>query len=135
MKGILANGIAHVSFPGGGIFLPVRNPYDRQVLTEHVAHHARTSSQVQVLIDDLRWMVSWRVAGPQPTCCVCGFRMDVACYATTAPSAPHCMSCAFTNEVEQLPRPEAHGSDVQQTEPPSAWGKAFGNTRLHSGAA
>lgn len=42
----LAKGIAHVSFAGGGILVPARDPDDRQTLVEHVADHIRAKGQV-----------------------------------------------------------------------------------------
>jgi hypothetical protein len=59
----ITKGIAHVSFPGGSMVLPARNPYDRQMLLEYVVNRAHARERVQVLVDDLRWMVPY--AGAQ----------------------------------------------------------------------
>jgi hypothetical protein len=116
----MTKGIAHVSFPGGGMFVPARNPYDRQLLAEHVLSRARAKGQVQVLLDDQRWMV-YHSPGRRNICCSrCGVAVDSACYLGPATSAismarspwslqaskadmllvptegtPHCVSCAF----------------------------------------
>ncbi len=46
----LAKGIAYVSFPGGGMFVPARSPYDRQMLVECVADRTLGTYKVQVLM-------------------------------------------------------------------------------------
>ncbi len=95
-------GIAHVSFPGGGIFLPARNPYDRQMLTEHIADRVRTKGQVQVLLGDQRWIVHRR-RGPLSVCCAgCGESVDAACYSTASGDAGFCVRCAFGDAPEPV---------------------------------
>ena len=99
MKRILAQGIAHLSFPGGGSFLPARNPYDRQLLTEHVLHRVRASGQAQVLVNDQRWMVYVNLNGEALRCSVCGSRSDVACYSPSTDDVSFCATCAFSDRV------------------------------------
>lgn len=50
----LSKGIVHISFAGGGLFLPARSPYDRQMLVEHVTDRVRCKGHLQVLTDDER---------------------------------------------------------------------------------
>ncbi len=116
----MTKGIAHVSFSGGGMFVPARNPYDRQLLAEHVLSRVRAKGQVQVLLDNQRWMVD-RSPGRRSICCSrCGIAVDSACYLSPAASvismarsgwslrasksdtllvpregAPYCVACAF----------------------------------------
>lgn len=91
----MMRGIAHVSFSGGGMFLPARSPYDRQVLAEHVMSRVRTKGQVQVLIDNQRWMVYQR-RGVRGVCCSqCGRAVDSACYLISANGTLYCVTCAF----------------------------------------
>ena len=90
----LANGIAHVSFRGGGIFLPARNPYDRELLLEHVAARVRSSGEVQVLLDGERWQVHPHRRSAACTCAHCGDAVDAACYAAAGGPAS-CMRCAL----------------------------------------
>ena len=59
----ITNGIAQVSFPGGNMFLPARDPYDRQMLLEHIVAGAHAGRRVRLLVDDLRWTVRLRRAG------------------------------------------------------------------------
>jgi hypothetical protein len=95
-------GIAHVSFSGGGIFLPARNPYDRQMLMEHIADRVRMKGQVQVLLDNQRWIVHRR-RGPLSVCCAgCGESVDSACYSSASGDVGFCVRCAFGDIVEPV---------------------------------
>jgi len=102
MKAI-ASGVAHLSFAGGGLFLPARSPYDRQTLAEHIASRARRNGQVQVLVDDRRWLVYRRSAASAAVCTHCGASsLASACYAIGCAPAAYCVRCAF---LEPLPLP------------------------------
>ncbi len=91
----IADGIAHVSFPGGGMFLPVRTPYDRQILVEHVGAYLNANGRVQVLVEGQRWMVQLTRDSPVPSCSSCGCSMDSACNSSVHREAVYCMMCAF----------------------------------------
>ena len=99
----LAKGIAHVSFTGGGIFLPARSPYDRQMLIEHVTTRARAQGVVQVLIDDDRWMVRTHRDGAAVCCARCGHSGESACYSDATGDAVCCPRCAFGDYREPAP--------------------------------
>lgn len=51
------NGAVHVTFAGGGIVLPAREPYDRELLVEHVAERVRWNGVVRVAIHGRTWSV------------------------------------------------------------------------------
>lgn len=104
----LAQGIAHVSFAGGGIFLPARDPYDRQTLIEHVTQRVRAKGRVQVLVDDYRWMVQAGPAHRAATCAACGQAVDAACYSSMSNGAAYCVHCALGGpaRAEQLDQQE-----------------------------
>jgi hypothetical protein len=91
----LARGIAHVSFSGGGAFLPARDPYDRQTLVDHVRQRMRATGQVQVLVDDDRWMVRPALPSMRMSCARCGHALTAACYSSSRGAVAHCLSCAF----------------------------------------
>ena len=98
----LANGIAHISFDGGGIVMPARNSYDRQLVAEQVTAHARKKGRVQILLEEDRWMVY----GRQPhsgaaRCSWCGSRMQPICYRSDQGETAYCLPCALGEE----PRP------------------------------
>ena len=78
----IADGIAHVSFRGGGTFLPARTPYDRQILVEYVRAYLGANGQVQVLVEGQRWMVHLSRNSVMPCCLSCGCSADSACYST-----------------------------------------------------
>ena len=98
----MTRGIAHVSFVGGGIFLPARSPYDRQVLTEHVLSRVRAKGKVQVLIDDQRWMVQ-RPSSGLADCSHCGCAVNSACYLGAGSGTPYCLTCAFGDLADPAP--------------------------------
>ena len=99
---ILASGVAHLSFTGGGMFLPVRTPYDRQTLIEHVANRVRSKSRVQVLIDRRRWLIDQR-ANRSGTCATCGHTLDAACFDPARDDRVYCITCVFGEESSSTP--------------------------------
>jgi len=93
--GTMRNGVAHVSFRGGSMFLPARTPYDRQVLVEHVAAHVRAKGQVQVLVDAQRWMVQF-LCNPLPVSCShCAASLDSAWLSPAGGGREYCAKCAL----------------------------------------
>jgi hypothetical protein len=94
----LARGIAHVSFAGGGTFLPARSPYDRQLLAEHVSERVRTKGQVQVLMGDHLWMVLRNRSAAGTRCPRCGVAVTAACYFRGCGDVGYCITCALQAE-------------------------------------
>jgi len=97
---LLSPGIAHVSFSGGGLFLPVRSPSDRRHLIENVTARAQTSGLVQVLVDGERWMVR-ALTEHTVSCGNCGRRPDSACYSVTDACASYCATCVFARDGQE----------------------------------
>jgi hypothetical protein len=95
-------GIAHVSFESGGLFIPARTPYDRQMLVEHVADRTRSSGQVQVLVDDERWTV--RRCGAV-NCESCGLSGKLACRSAGDDAKMYCLQCAFAKRCRSAVEP------------------------------
>ena len=100
---VLAKGIAHISFPGGGTFLPARSPYDREMLIEHVAHRVRAKGRVQVLLNEQRWLVDVGTGGASGDgCSACGRTLDMTwCVADVG--VPYCAKCAFASGFDSAP--------------------------------
>lgn len=96
----IASGIAHVSFVGGGLFLPARSPYDRQLLVEHVGERVRAKGQVQVLLGEQIWLVRRNPGPAAAVCSNCGSVAASACYATTVEGGGLCLECALCNDPE-----------------------------------
>ncbi len=95
---LLSPGVAHVSFKGGGLFLPVRTPYDRQNLIDHVSDRVRSKTHVQVLIDRRRWLVD-RSLVPKTECSACGRRLEAVCYDPVDHDSVYCVHCVFGEPV------------------------------------
>ncbi len=98
----IAKGIAHVSCPGGSIFLPARNLCDRQTLLEYIVDRARAKERVQVLVDDLRWMVHLRRDPVTRHCTACGCVLNCDCYSTAEHGEAHCLGCAFGDHLAHV---------------------------------
>jgi hypothetical protein len=92
---VLSKAIAHVSFPGGGLFLPARSPYDRQMLVEHIAARVRSRGHVQVLLDEQRWMVHLNRGAARACCSSCGEAVDCTCHRGVDSSIGYCLACAL----------------------------------------
>jgi hypothetical protein len=92
---VLPKAIAHLSFPGGGMFLPARSPYDRQMLLEHIANRVRSKGRVQVLLDEQRWMVHLNRGTPRTSCSSCGDAVDTTCCRASEEGVAYCLACAL----------------------------------------
>src|SRR5262249_23059910 len=101
------NGIAHVSYPGGGIFVPARTPYDRQMLVEQVVERVHAKGAVQILIDDRRWIVRSLSRPSRSGCAHCGASINSACTSTTTGKAVYCMKCALGDPANKLEPPQS----------------------------
>jgi hypothetical protein len=101
------NGTAHVTFAGGGIVLPARESFDRELLAEHVAERVRRKGMVRVAIHGRTWSVR-RIDDTVTTACTrCRRPLNRTCYATTPGNALHCLRCAFVGS----PQSNAPASD------------------------
>jgi hypothetical protein len=96
-------GIAHISFAGGGVFLPAANPYDREVLVEHVAERVRSKREVLVALDDRYWSVCMNGAGRDTCCSACGNSPESICYAASNDQMAYCVKCAFNGGAGVVP--------------------------------
>lgn len=96
----LADGVAHVSWRDGAMFLPAHSPYDRQVLVEHVADRLRSGSPVQVLLGGTRWMAH-PPQGRSAPCRCCGSLRESTCHSSATHGEPVCLVCAFSERAER----------------------------------
>jgi|JRYF01.1.fsa_nt_gb hypothetical protein len=99
---LLSRGIAHVSFKGGGICVPARSPYDRQLLAEQVMSQCRSKGTVQVLLDDDRWMVHTHIGAGPVYCVQCGRRSNSVCYSESH-NGTFCVACAVGEQTKATP--------------------------------
>lgn len=97
--------VVHVSFRGGGIFLPNEGPVDRQYVMEYVAHILQSKPQVQVLHSDQRWLVER--CGWSCSCAHCGRGSTAVCRRPSNKTDAYCLRCALETE----PRRPRKGSN------------------------
>ena len=103
-----ANGIAHLSFAGGAVFLPARTPYDRQMLAEYVTERVQVKGQVQILVDGQRWLVQRLREAIFVACAGCGTGVSSTLYSGVEGDQVYCARCALT------PCRKRHGTDKRE---------------------
>lgn len=65
--------VAHISFEGGGLIIPVHTPYERQMLIEHLEVSTKRHGRIRLDINRRRWTVSMNNgAGEVCTSCTRG---------------------------------------------------------------
>lgn len=89
--------IVHVSFSGGGIFLPNEGPADRQYLVDYVAHLLHAKPKVQILRCEQRWMAER--CGHYCCCASCGRATKAVCRETHHDGESFCLRCALEAEA------------------------------------
>src|SRR5262245_5997015 len=113
----IPDGVAHVSFLGGGLFLPGRTPYDRQMLAEHVIDCLHTKSRVQVLLAGRRWIVQPGASGSAARCARCAASIKTAACALGGSGPRYCLRCALDDwpPPASSPRPAASWQSLPST--------------------
>ena len=91
-------GVAHVSFVGGGMFVPVRTARDRESLVRSVADLIRTKGKVQVLLDGRRWLLDPKASQWRIHCEQCDRLVEMPC-CEAGTATPYCLHCALTGSV------------------------------------
>lgn len=100
MRAPIFSEVAHLTADQCNILLPVRGPYERQLLLDHVIHLVHLKRAVRVNLDGCAWEVSQPVDGD---CANCGRPLGQI-EAKTAPGAASlCGECAFTGRESRLP--------------------------------
>jgi hypothetical protein len=87
----MKKGIARLSFQDGGLFLPVKTAYDREVLFEYADQYAKRHGRVRIEIDRRECIAQLRGAEPE-TCITCGHRLEGVAYIVGAET--FCRHCA-----------------------------------------
>lgn len=83
--------IARLVFPDGGVVLPVKTPYDREVLFEYADQFAKRHGRVRIELGRTR-CVARLCTGRHEHCASCGCRLDRVSYALSAQTL--CRFCA-----------------------------------------
>ena len=95
--------VAHVSYPGGGVFLPDHGPGDRHTIMEYVERLVTSKRKVQILLDNQRWLVQ----SSEHTCCAsCDLATKTACREANEDGELYCLRCALSSTRPEV-RPRA----------------------------
>src|SRR5574340_1213979 len=94
-------GVAHVSFAGGGVFMPDQNPEDRQQLLDYVTYLVSSKPKVQILLRNQRWLAE---SGHYCSCATCGRATNVSCREAGDVDV-YCVQCALGMPSEQHAQP------------------------------
>jgi hypothetical protein len=86
-------GVAHVSYLGGGMFLPDHGPGDRHTIIEYVERLTSSKREVQILLDNQRWLVQW---GEHTCCAGCDLATQTACREAGKGGQFYCLRCALS---------------------------------------
>jgi hypothetical protein len=90
-------GTARISFTGGALLMPARRPYDRAMVFEAAASHARRHGCATVEIDGVQIVV--RLAEGQTTCADCG--REIAQLLFVRPDGVKCGRCVDGRRAER----------------------------------
>jgi hypothetical protein len=85
------NDVAHISFKGGGLIVPVETPYERELLFEHVEVYTKRHRSVRLEVDRRQWTIS-RPNGRRELCASCRRWLDSSTYRLDG--QPLCGQCA-----------------------------------------
>ena len=85
--------VAHVSYLGGGVFLPDHGPGDRHTIMEYVERLASSKREVQILLDNQRWLVQ---SGEHTCCAGCDLATQTACREADNGGQFYCLRCALS---------------------------------------
>ncbi len=85
------NGVAHISFKGGGLIVPVETPYERELLFEHVEVSTKRHGGVRLRLNSRLWTISLSNGHPE-VCGACRQSMDTLTYRFDGES--RCARCA-----------------------------------------
>jgi hypothetical protein len=83
--------VAHISFEGGGLIIPVHTPYERQLLIEHLEVSTKRHGCVRLEINRRHWTIGMN-NGPGEACASCTRRPDHLTYRFDGQS--FCAECA-----------------------------------------
>ena len=64
------SGIAHLSFKGGGLVLPVHTPYERELLVEHIEASTKRHGRSRLELNRRRWVIRTN-EGVRAVCASC----------------------------------------------------------------
>ncbi len=83
--------VAHISFEGGGLIIPVHTPYERQLMVEHVEASTKRHGCIRLEVNRRHWTISMN-NGPGEVCASCTRWPDNLTYRSDGQSL--CGQCA-----------------------------------------
>jgi hypothetical protein len=72
-------GLAHISFPGGGLIVAAQTPYERELLFEHVELSTKRYGRVRLDLSRQHWTISLK-NGESAACASCSQCVDNLAY-------------------------------------------------------
>lgn len=75
-------GVAQISFSGGGMFLPSRTPYERELVFEHAESYARRYGKARLQLSRNFLLVSSEPSESNESCAECGQSLRSVTFAT-----------------------------------------------------
>ncbi len=95
MLSFSASMTAHVTFAGGGLVLPARTAYDRQLLRDHILNSLRREDEVLISVGAETWTVERPIRGHRPNCEGCRRQLAAAVLHKADTDASYCVACAL----------------------------------------
>jgi hypothetical protein len=72
-------GVARISFHGGGLLLPAKTPYERELLFEHITDCTKRHGQVRLEFNRREWFVRLNTS-PADVCTACRQPLEKVTY-------------------------------------------------------
>lgn len=91
----MRRGTAHILFASGGLIVPARTAYERQLLREHVLASVHHRQQVQVSLGRHAWLVTQATPEHTVVCTSCDRQINHAVCHQVGSSAASCVVCAL----------------------------------------
>ena len=86
---------AHITFPEGGLVVPVGTPYDRQLLRECILAGVHHQPRLQVSVDGAHWRVEPPDQRHPTVCSHCSRGINHAVCRVSDGATAYCVACAL----------------------------------------
>ena len=109
------NGVARIDDAAGGIILPARSAYDRQLVLECLRQRVRRSASVRLELDGRRWSVTLPPPPLQRACARCQHSACVYRINDARADGPLCAAC-LGSLLRAVPDPSPHSAAPSKNE-------------------
>jgi hypothetical protein len=86
-------GVARISDTGGGVVMPARSPYDRELLLDCLRQRLHRNASVRLELDGRRWSVTLLAGQPLPDCARCQRAARLYGINDARAGGPVCAAC------------------------------------------